>query len=176
MLFRSRTAAQALAQQRRDHEPGGLHHFARRRAEALAAALPFEQEDCTMRKGDFWDSKYWKGEDVEEPVLLTIKAVTRETLKNGGREDVKPVAYFKESKKGLVLNLTNWDSIATFTGEEDSDNWAGRQIELVQGYVEMQGETRKCVRVRRPAEMGTAKKAAKTQPPLKDEMKDEIGF
>jgi hypothetical protein len=168
-----RTAAQALEQQRRDHEPGGLCHFARR-ANAPAVALPPEQrKDHTVKKTDFWESRYFKAaDDLDQPLVLTIEKVKRETLKNGDREDTKPVAYFEGTEKGLVLNMTNWDSIADIAGDGDTDEWPGVKVELFASTVSVKGEVKACVRVRAPkAKKPVAKPTPKS---VGEDINDEI--
>jgi hypothetical protein len=159
-MTRIPTAQQVLAQQRADHEPGGFVH----RTKALAAALPPLPEDYTMRKSDFWPAKYLKAEDILEPMVLTIQKVKRETFKNGGREETKPVVYFEESEKGVVLNMTNFDAIVDITDEGDTARWPASQVELFGSEVEVQGVMRPCIRIRRPGKPTTAKRKAPTSP------------
>src|SRR5262245_41739846 len=58
---------------------------------------------------DYLAAVEFKGKDV----TLTIAAVAIEELKmKGGVKERKPVVSFEETKKKLVLNKTNADSIA----------------------------------------------------------------
>lgn len=73
--------------------------------------------------------------------------------RNGGDES-KPVLYFSDAKKGLVLNKTNSDRIAhSYTWETDS--WKGRKIDLYTATVDAFGEEVEAVRVKIPAPAGT---------------------
>jgi len=106
-----------------------------------------------MKKSDFWKSKYIKPDDLNgKPVTLTIKSVKREALKTNGREDAKPVMYFAEAQKGLILNMTNFDSAVDLTGEGDTEKWPGHRIELYPSTVEVSGEVKPCIRIREPSQ------------------------
>ncbi len=47
----------------------------------------------------------------------------------------------------MVLNVTNFNSIAEFTGEEESDNWPGKRITLVPARTDFQGRQVDCIRI-----------------------------
>jgi hypothetical protein len=49
----------------------------------------------------------------------------------------------------MVLNLTNWDLIATFCGA-DSDTWTGKDIILYPTTTTFGSKTVDCIRVRQP--------------------------
>jgi hypothetical protein len=111
-----------------------------------------------MKRADAFPSRFWKAADLKDgPVTLTIEHTNYEAIKeNAGESKEKLVAYFKSQKKSLVLNLTNFESIAGFCGE-DSDDWAGKRITLFADTTTMGGKRVDCVRVRRPS-------ATKTKP------------
>lgn len=76
-------------------------------------------------------SKYLKKEDVSPPVIVTISGLTHENLaKDGEAPEMKYILQFSENLKPMVLNLTNGKLIAIVTGQEDTDNWVGKQITL----------------------------------------------
>jgi hypothetical protein len=76
-------------------------------------------------------SKFLKKEDVSPPIIVTISGLTRENLaKENEAPEMKYVLQFSEALKPMVLNLTNGKLIAMVTGEEDTDNWVGKQITL----------------------------------------------
>lgn len=59
---------------------------------------------------------------------LTIKSVSKEDLQmKGGKKEKKPVVFFMETPKKLVLNKTNADSIASMYGT-DALQWKGRRV------------------------------------------------
>jgi hypothetical protein len=89
-----------------------------------------------MRKGDALPGKYLAKEDFPAPTLVKIDVVTLEMVKSDrGPDERKPVLYFKDSSndgldlaRGIILNVGNWEACEEITGEDDSDNWANKQI------------------------------------------------
>jgi hypothetical protein len=76
-------------------------------------------------------SRYLKAEDLPGTVILTIKNVAWETMHDqDGAEVEKPVVYFDENPKALVLNKTNADTLSHLYGNE-SDNWNGERVTLM---------------------------------------------
>jgi hypothetical protein len=79
---------------------------------------------------DMIQSKYLKGSDVPEPVIVTIKGVKQV---NVAKEDQEPeykwVVKFAEFDKPMVLNATNI-RIAEKSLGDNTDDWTGKEIEL----------------------------------------------
>ena len=137
------------------------------------------------KRDDVFPSKYLKAADLNgKPLTVTIVSAPLETLKNPeGKEQTKTILYLRGTKKLLPLNITNWDSCADVTGEGDSADWAGHDIELYPAKTQMGGKTVDCIRIRRAraAEAPTKQKppAAGTKRPIKkpdDDMDDKIPF
>lgn len=131
------------------------------------------------KRDDVFPSRFLRAADLRgKPIAVKIERAPIETLKGpDGKEDTKTVLYFAGTKKCLPLNRTNWDSVADITSEDDSDRWAGRQIELFPTTTEMKGKTVDCIRVRPPAQGELPKpKPPAPKPSLADEMDDEIPF
>jgi hypothetical protein len=147
-----RTAQQALDQQRRDHEPGGLFHFARRAEAPVVALPPCPEHERTrqMRKDQVWPSKYLKASDFPEPRTLTIQHAKVEQLKNKSGTDTKLVVTFAGEEKTLPLNRINFDSICDITLEDDSDNWGGHKVVLYASVTSLDGKEVPCVRIKKP--------------------------
>lgn len=101
-----------------------------------------------MRSADVYPSKYLKAEEIDSDLMVTIKRIVLEELESkDGRKQEKPIAYFNELEKGLVLNKTNWSLIAKQHGDE-SDDWTGKQITLFVMDVEAFGEMVEAIRVK----------------------------
>lgn len=100
-----------------------------------------------MKSTDVFPGKYLRAADLgtAEPVV-TIREVKLETL----GEDSKPVVYFEGKERGLVLNKTNFASIADITGEDDTDDWKGCKVKLFVAKVEFQGKRVPAIRVDDP--------------------------
>jgi hypothetical protein len=119
-----------------------------------------------MRTSDVFPSRFVKAADIgDKEVVVTIDRVEMEDV----GDDHKPVAYFKGTEKGLVLNRTNWDRISLAAGTDDSDEWPGVRIMLITEPVTYGGKTSPAIRVR-------AVKKRDTQVPPSDGPGDEIPF
>ncbi len=76
-------------------------------------------------------SAFLKKEDVGDGTIVTITGVTEENVaKEGAPEEMKWCLHVAEFDKPMVLNSTNGQLIAKFTGSEDTDGWTGKQIIL----------------------------------------------
>jgi hypothetical protein len=74
------------------------------------------------------ESKFLRKEDLEDDVVITMKAVCLEDMPgDDGRK--RWCLYFKELPKGLVLNTTSIRVLAKAFGE-DSDQWIGKKVTL----------------------------------------------
>jgi hypothetical protein len=133
-----------------------------------------------MNRNQLYPSKYLKANpDVLSDILVTIKDVIIEVL--GEERDEKPVIYFAETRKGLVLNQTNFNTTARICGSDETDDWKGQQIVLTTEPVFFRGTTAPAIRVRAPAPRAEARTArpAPTQSNTggyRDELNDEIPF
>lgn len=110
-------------------------------------------------------TKYVSAEECKgKDVTLTIADVKIDELqrKDGGKEK-KPVLYFKETKKMLVLNKTNSGAIADQLGTE-ARKWPGHRITIFPTTCNAYGEIKPCIRIR-PA----SKRAQQSAPPQSDE-------
>ena len=100
-----------------------------------------------------YPSKYIKESDLQgQARLLTIARVTMEAVDQSGH-DMKPVVFFQGAQKGMVLNVTNKNVFVLLYGTE-TDNWAGRQIELYPSQTDFRGEVVACIRCRAPNAAG----------------------
>lgn len=78
---------------------------------------------------------------------LTILSWQLEDLVNDHGRARKPVLYFHEAEKGLVLNVTNAKTIARLYGP-NLERWIGQRITLYPTTEPSFGETKDVVRVR----------------------------
>jgi hypothetical protein len=138
-------------------------------------------EIAMVKRSEVFPKKHFCADDVaDEPVTLTISTAAQEVLRNNGQEQTKTGLYFRGGHKPLPLNRTNWDAVVEITGEDDSDNWAGHQIEAFRSTTHTPGgDTVPCVRLRAPAQ-GELKAKAERRPPARkpapepDDMDAEI--
>ena len=103
-----------------------------------------------MRMRDALPGKYLTGDDLDGEVVVTIDHVVMEPFRDPRTrvETRKPVMYFQRAKRGLIVNRTNWRTVADLYGDE-SDNWTGKRIVLAPAMVDAYGKQTKAVRVRR---------------------------
>jgi hypothetical protein len=102
-----------------------------------------------MKTEDVFPRKWLSGDDLPHDVGVTIERVVLEELRNPKthKPERKPVAYFVGKKRGLILNVTNWKTLARLYGDE-SDRWRGRRVLLGPEEVEVRGERVRAVRVK----------------------------
>jgi len=74
--------------------------------------------------------KTFKSESFPEdkPLNLTIDDVVAQEV--GIDKDTKPVAYFKEDPRGLVLNKTNYGILTKAHANPNTDAWIGAVIQV----------------------------------------------
>jgi hypothetical protein len=140
--------------------------------------LNLTAKEPDMKKNDVFPSKYLKSEDIEgrEP-LVVIDRIVMEELTDGER---KPVMYFRDKKKGMIVNRTNWMACEFLYGEE-SDDWAGKEVTLfVAPVTTPSGKPTRGLRIRGPARMRNGGqhvprkyvKQAQDEPPPRDDFDD----
>jgi hypothetical protein len=115
---------------------------------------------------DFYPSKFLKAADLDgEDVHVTINEVGQDTFKEeDGTQRLKPILYFREKEKPLILNKTNFTRIAESAGP-DTDSWHGSALVLFPDKVSMRGKSIDTVKVR-PA----------PKPKAKAEFNDSVPF
>ena len=115
-----------------------------------------------MKKTDVYPSKYIRSEDIgDNEVKVVIDRIEIEALKDDGSEE-KPIMYFKNKTKGMVVNPTNWDRLAYLFGDE-SDDWPGNAIILYTELVNYQGKVTKGLRVKQVPKTQSAKASPKAK-------------
>jgi len=140
----------------------------------------------------FDQSKFMNAGDFVAEKALRIKAVTVENMPRG---EQKPVLWFTNHQKGLILNKTNNRTLRGSFGD-DMEKWAGKVIFVYPTQTDFGGKTVGALRVRIPppkqattgagnGQPKVAKPAAakdgevlppEPKPPLADDLDDEIGF
>ncbi len=101
-----------------------------------------------MYEKDFIYAYDLEGKDI----TVTIERVTAgELTGEGGKKSKKPVLYFRGSKKGLGLCITNARVIAGLYGGFDSDKWIGKKITLYPTTTKFGKDTVDCIRIRNRA-------------------------
>lgn len=97
-----------------------------------------------------YPSNYLKAPDLMgKTAKLKIRAVVMEKIGS----DIKPVLYFQNREKGMVMNKTNGMTISQAYGP-DTDAWIGGEVEIYAAYVDFQGKQVEGLRVRIPPRGG----------------------
>ena len=110
-----------------------------------------------MKIAELFPTKWLKAADFNgQAWMLTIESITIRLIE---RDKKKPVIMFQGQKKGLVLNKTNGNTIASFLGE-DTDDWIGKKIVLYPTQADFQGRVVACIRVRAPKKQSNTAAAA----------------
>jgi hypothetical protein len=78
---------------------------------------------------DWYPSNYLKADDViDNAMVLTISSIQPEKMQDGKQ---KPVVFFKEEKRGLVLNVTNKNFLVMLTRSKNPADAVGQRVSLV---------------------------------------------
>lgn len=96
---------------------------------------------------DLYPSKFLKHSDLRGRTVK-LKIARFDVEKIG--DDTKPVIYFDGKEKGLVLNKTNAQVVASRYSPETS-GWIGKEIELRPDKTQYAGQLVDCIRVQLPA-------------------------
>ncbi len=133
----------------------------------ISEAYPSQYLKCADLNGMPWDMK--------------IRTVSEEDLGQGHDKETKPVVYFENAQKGLVLNKTNATTIAKVYGD-DTGTWTGQSVQVFPTQVEFKGETVDAIRVRvakeaPPQPQPSTPAATPNAAPMADvELNDQIPF
>lgn len=132
-----------------------------------------------MNINEAFPSNYLKAADLKgQTPTVTMSHVVSEQM----GDDRKLVLYFKGKEKGVVLNKTNANNIASIYGPE-TDAWEGQKVTLAAAWVDFQGRSVEAIRIRppmhnhAPAEAAVRQNMPSHQRPLETaDMDDEIPF
>lgn len=120
-----------------------------------------------INMNDAFPSKWLKADDIDGDTPVTIQDVQ---MQNIGDDERKPVIWFREFDKGMVLNKTNATNVSSLYGP-DSDAWIGRPMTLATAMVDFQGKSTRALRLYPPPRQSKANASVQTshQRPLNNE-------
>jgi hypothetical protein len=127
-----------------------------------------------MNINSAFPSKYLKASDAEEDLVLTVKSVKLELIGQGQQAEQKPVLYFDEEAKGMVLNKTNAKMLAKIAKSDDTDEWKGTKVRVIATEVEYQGDLVMSLRIREDKKRPATRQAPPEPVEAPDE--DQIPF
>ena len=128
-----------------------------------------------MKMSDAFPSKYLKAADFPTETRLIMNHVQMEALGQGDDQESKPVLYFKDVEKGLVLNKTNANAISDQYGD-DSAEWFGQPLILFKIKTnDPSGKMVDAVRCRVPTAKDNKAAAAAVKPdPISSGLNDSV--
>lgn len=97
---------------------------------------------------ELFPSKYLAASDLKgKDWVVRIQSITP-AEEVGQAKDVRPILFFHEFPKGLVLNKTNAKRISKLYGGQ-TDDWIGKRVTLYPSECDFRDETVDCIRVRK---------------------------
>lgn len=99
-----------------------------------------------INMNEAFPSKWLRADDIDRETPVTISDVTMEPIADDER---KPVIWFNEFDKGMVLNKTNANNVSGIYGP-DTDLWIGKQMSLATAMVDFQGRSTRALRLYPP--------------------------
>jgi hypothetical protein len=93
------------------------------------------------------------------------------TNQDTNKTEEKPVIFWRGKDKGMILNITNWDTLEEQYGP-DSDDWTGQPMILYPTETRFGSKKVPCMRIRIPkgSELkGKGKPAPEPEPEPEDE-------
>jgi hypothetical protein len=95
---------------------------------------------------DLYPSKFLKAPDLQGATpTVTIARVELEPT--GRTREIKPVVYFVNKQKGLLLNKTNAQALAAIAGTPHTEQWIGVKVRLVTTTATFGGQSYPVVRL-----------------------------
>ena len=129
-----------------------------------------------MRISAAFPSEFLKAADLQGRQIKAVIAHV-EMREVGG--DPKPVLFFRDKEKGMVLNKTNANTISQAYGD-DTEEWPGGEVVLYETMVDFQGRSTPAIRIRipprKPPGSITVTSGAQAQQPAAPPMDDDIPF
>lgn len=100
-----------------------------------------------MKKHDYFPVKWLKAADIDDrEMVMTVQQVVLEEV--GIEREERCVLYFRGTTKAMILNSTNYNTIAAVLGSDETDDWVGREITLRTELVSFRGATNPAIRVK----------------------------
>jgi arabinogalactan endo-1,4-beta-galactosidase len=111
---------------------------------------------------EMFPNRFLKAPDLKgKQMQVVMSHISTEKIGDADR----PVLYFQNKDKGLVLNKTNGNTIAYAFGD-DTEDWRGGEIVLFETMVDFQGKTMPAIRCR----VTPRKQNAPTAPEIEDDI------
>lgn len=106
-----------------------------------------------MKLSDLYPRRYATGHDLDgKAYTLTISHVQLEEMRpnRNAPAELKPVLYFENSEKGVIMSRTMAYQVAGVVGSEETDDWTGKRITIYPKPMMVAGKQRVGIRARAP--------------------------
>lgn len=84
-------------------------------------------------KASQFAGKFLKAADIKVPQTITVAAVEASEFPGKEPEDEKErklVLFYDEGPQGIVLNAVNLRTLIDLFGTEETDEWAGKRVQI----------------------------------------------
>ena len=98
---------------------------------------------------EFDKSRFLKAADLEKEKKFRISKVAAEVLGQGDTKERKPIVWFTNDERGLVLNKTNLRVLKHDFGD-NMEAWVGKIIVVFPTMTDLRGKMTPALRVRTP--------------------------
>ena len=98
---------------------------------------------------EFDKSRFLKAADLQKEKKFRVSKVTVEVLGQGNDKERKPVVWFTNDERGLVLNKTNRHTLKDAFGD-NMEAWVGKIIIVFPTMTDIRGKPTPALRVRIP--------------------------
>jgi len=123
-----------------------------------------------MRRDELFPTRFFKTADVEDaPFVGRIKNVVVEEMSTDRGTEKKPVVYFANTDKGLVLNMTNYNVMSEIFDSEETEDWRGQVIELFAADTSFGAKRVRGIRVRVPQRPKAAPRRTRQEEDVEEE-------
>lgn len=147
-FIRSRLSAAARLAADMYMEDARRHETETNSTQPVTAPTPKDTEMPTLN--DLFPSPYLKANEIADSGerVMTISHIVMKKMKNKeGGEDNKPILFFYEAEKGMILNKSNGRIIASLYGE-DFTQWGGKRVTLYAEIGDSFGQMQLLLKVR----------------------------
>jgi hypothetical protein len=106
-----------------------------------------------MNIKELFPRKYANGSDLNgKPYTFTVRTVQLESIQLPGKPaENKPVIYFQEAHRGIILTRALAEQVAEILASPDTDNWQGRKVTIFPLPMRVAGVDRIAIRARAAA-------------------------
>ncbi len=95
-------------------------------------------------------STYLQAADLDVPFIGTVDRIVTEHIGTGADVEDKPVVYWREPHKGVVLNLTRCEALEAIARDPDMDKWVGKRVCVFRGSTRYGGKRVPCIAFKAP--------------------------